>query len=73
MVDRLSKTELVDASLEAAFQEILNVQGQDVIESHTRFVEHTDTDQTTNQGITLEKTLGILVIESEKLTTKITY
>lgn len=68
VVDGLGKTELVDASLEAALQEILNLQGQDVIELHAGLVEDTDTDETANQGISFEKSLGVLLIESEQLT-----
>lgn len=68
VVDGLGETELVDASLETALQEVLNLQGQDVIELHAGLVEHTDTDQTANEGIALEETLGVLLVESEKLT-----
>ena len=68
VVDRLGKTELVDTGLETTLQEILGLQGQDVIESHAGFIEHTDTDETTNEGISFEETLGVLLIKSEKLT-----
>lgn len=70
MVDRLGQTELVDTGLETALQEILDLQGQDVIELHAGLIEHTDADQTANQGITLEQTLGVLLVESEQLTAK---
>jgi hypothetical protein len=68
VVDRLGKTELVDAGLEAALQEILNLEGEDVIELHAGLVEDTDTDETANEGIAFEKTLGVLLVEGEKLT-----
>lgn len=68
VVDGLGKTELVDTGLQAALQEILNLQGQDVIELHARLVEDTDTDETANQGIAFEKSLGVLLIEGKKLT-----
>lgn len=70
MVDRLGKAESVDASLKAALQEILNFEGKDIIESEAGLVEDTDTDKTANQGVTLEKTLGVLLVESEELTIK---
>ncbi|KAK1252573.1 hypothetical protein MKX08_003760 [Trichoderma sp. CBMAI-0020] len=63
VVDGLGKTELVDTGLQAALQEILNLQGQDVIELHARLVENTDTDETSNQGIAFEKSLGVLLVE----------
>ena len=68
VVDRLGEATLEDLGLETTLQEVLDLQGQHVIETHTRLVEHTDTDETANQGVTLEKTLGILVIELEQLT-----
>ena len=68
VVDRLGETELVDTGLETALQEVLDVQGQDVIELHARLVEDTNTDQTANQGITFEETLGVLLVEGKKLT-----
>jgi hypothetical protein len=70
VVDGLGETELVDTSLETALQEILNLEGQDVIELHAGLIEHTDTDQTTNEGISFEETLRVLLVESKKLTVK---
>lgn len=68
VVDGLGETELVDASLQTALKEILDLEGQDVIELHAALVEHTDTDKTANQGVALEETLGVLLVESEQLT-----
>jgi hypothetical protein len=68
VVDGLGEAELVDASLETTLQEILNLQGQDVIELHAGLVEHTDADQTTNEGISFEETLGVLLVHGEKVT-----
>lgn len=68
VVDGLGEAELVDAGLEATLKEILDLQGQDVIELHAGLVEDTDTDETANQGISLEETLGVLLVESKKLT-----
>lgn len=68
VVNGLGETELVDASLEAALEEILDLEGQDVIELHATLVEHTDTDKTANQGVAFEQTLGVLLVEGEQLT-----
>ena len=54
VMDGLGETELVDTGLEAALQEIFDLEGKDVIELHARLVEHTDTDETANQGISFE-------------------
>ena len=68
VVDGLRETTLEDLRLETTLQEVLNLEGQHVIETHARLVEHTDADETANEGVTLEETLGILVIELEQLT-----
>lgn len=70
VVDGLGEAKLVHAGLETTLQEVLDFKGQDVIELHARLIEHTDADQTANQGVTLEQTLGVLLVESEQLTAK---
>jgi nucleoside-triphosphatase THEP1 len=44
VVDGLGETELVDTGLEAALQEVLDLEGEHVIKLHAGLVEHTDTD-----------------------------
>lgn len=68
VMDRLGKTQLVDTSLQASLQEIFNLQGQDVIELHAGLIEHTNTNETANEGIAFEETLGVLLVEGKKLT-----
>ena len=68
VVDGLGEAELVHAGLETTLQEVLDLEGQDVIELHAGLVEDTDTDQTANESIALEETLGVLLVESKKLT-----
>lgn len=68
VVDGLGETELVDTSLEATLKEILDLQGEHVIELHAGLVEHTDTHETANQGVAFEETLGVLLVEGEQLT-----
>ena len=68
VVNGLRQTALEDLGLETTLQEVLDLQGQHVIETHAGLVEHTDADETTDEGVTLEKALGILVIELEQLT-----
>jgi hypothetical protein len=68
VVDGLGKTELVDAGLETALQEVLDLEGQDVIELHAGLVEHTDAHKTANQRVTLEEALGVLLVEREERT-----
>jgi hypothetical protein len=68
MVDGFGETELVDTGLQAAFKEIFDFEGEHVVEFHAGFVEHTDTDETSNEGVSFEETLGIFFIECEELT-----
>ena len=68
VVDTLRQTALEHLSLETAFQEIFDLQGQHVIETHAGLIEHTDTDETADKGVTLEKTLGVFVVELEEFT-----
>jgi len=68
VVDRLGQAELVDAGLETALEEILDLEGQHVIELHAVLVEHTDTHQTANEGVTFEETLGVLLVHGQELT-----
>lgn len=68
VVDGLGKAELVDTSLEATLKEILDLEGEHVIELHAGLVEHTDTHETANQGVAFEETLGVLLVEGEQLT-----
>lgn len=68
VMNALCQSALEDLGLETTLQEILNLEGQHIIETHARLVEHTDTDESSNKSVTLEKSLGILVIELEKFT-----
>ena len=68
VVDGLGETELVDAGLQAALQEVLDLQGQHVIKLHAGLVEHTDTDETANERVAFEQTLRVFLVKGEKLT-----
>ena len=72
VVNGLGQAALEDLSLEATLQEVLDLQGQHVIQTHAGLVEHTDANKTTDEGVTLEKTLGVLVIELEEFTSSTT-
>ena len=72
VVDGLGQAALEDLGLETALQEVLDLQGQHVIETHAGLVEHTDTDETADKGVTLEETLGVLGVELQELTSRTT-
>lgn len=52
MVDALGQAEFEDLRLQPALQEVFHLQAQDVIELHLPFIQHTNTHQTPQQGIT---------------------
>ena len=68
MMNALGQPTLEHLCLQTTLQEIIDLQSQHVIQSHVVLIEHTDSYETANQGVTLEKTLWILLIELEKLT-----
>jgi len=70
VVDGFGETELENAGLQATLQEIFDLQGQHVIEFHAGLVQHTNSHETSNQGIAFEETLGVLLVEGKKLTVK---
>lgn len=51
MVDTLSKAKLEDLCLQPPLQEIFNLQTQDIIELHLTLIQHTDSHQTSQQGV----------------------
>lgn len=52
VMDRLGKAGFEDLGLKTTFQEIFDLKGEHIIETHARLVEHTDSDETTDEGIT---------------------
>merc|ERR1712137_808877 len=56
------------ADAQVALQEVLDLEGQDVIELHAGLVEDTDAHETANESVTLEEALGVLLIQSEERT-----
>ena len=72
VVNGLGQAALEDLGLETTLQEVLDLEGQHVIETHAGLVQDTDANETADKGVTLEQTLGILVIEFEELTSSTT-
>ena len=68
MVDTLSQPTLEYLSLESPLQEILNLQSQHIIETHTALIKHTNTNQSSDESVSLEETFGIFIVKLEKFT-----
>ena len=54
MMDALSKPQLEDLCLQSPLQKVFQFQTQHVIELHFAFIQHSDSDKTSQQGITLK-------------------
>lgn len=89
VVDRLGEARLVDLCLETSFEEILNLESQDVIESgrskrrgvsmveklkvevkcspHAGLVQNPNSNQSSDNGVTLKQSLGVLFIQLQQL------
>lgn len=52
MMNGLGQSQFEDLGLQTTFQEIFDFQAQHVIEFHVLLIQYTDTDQTTQQGVT---------------------
>jgi hypothetical protein len=72
MVDALGEAALEDLGLQTTLQEVLNLEGKHVIETHAALVEHTNAHEAANESIALEETLRVLVVEFEELTSSTT-
>lgn len=54
--------------LKTTLQEIIDAESQHVIELHAGVIQNTNTDKTTNESVTLEEALRVLLLESQELT-----
>ena len=68
VVDGLGEAELVNAGLQAALEEVFDLEGEHVIELHAGLVEDTDADETADEGVAFEEALGVFFVEGEELT-----
>merc|ERR1719333_1727451 len=66
MMDRLCKSQLEDLGLETTLQEILNLETENIIKLHLALVQDTDSDQTSKECVSLEQSLGILLLKSQQ-------
>jgi len=67
-MNALGKAKLKYLRLQATLQKVLNLEGEHVIKTHTRLVEHPNAHKSTNERIAFEQTLRVFVIEFEQLT-----
>jgi len=65
VVDRLGKAGLEDLGLKTTFQEVFDLKSEHVIETHARLVQHADSDETTDEGITWEEHVRLEHIQAQ--------
>ncbi len=65
VVDGLGQTKLEDLGLEAALQEVLNLQAKNVIELHAVIAKDSVANKTAEKRIALEQTAGILPLSAK--------
>jgi len=68
VVDALGETTLEDEGLETTLEEVLNLEGKNVIETLLVLIEDSVADHTTHKGLTLEDTAWVLLVHGQKVT-----
>lgn len=67
VVNRLGQTQLVDLGLQSSFQEIFDLQSQDVIQLLLVFGQDTNSHQSSDQSITFEQSLWVLFVSGQQI------
>ena len=67
MMVGLGQSQLEHLGLQATLQEILDLQTENVIELHAGFIQHSDTNQTTQQSVTCKTTTLLEIVGSNAL------
>ena len=67
VMDRLGQSQLEHLGLQSPLHEVLSLESQDVVKLHLVLCQNTSPHQTTEQGISLKQSSGILLIQGEQL------
>ena len=59
VVHALGQSQLEHLGLQPALQKVFDLETEDVIELGFGFVEHTDADETADEGVSFEETFGV--------------
>lgn len=68
VVDRSGQTQLENLGLQSSLQEVLDSQGQDVIQLHLVLGQDTNSHQSSDQSVTFEQSLLILLVSGQQVT-----
>ena len=72
VMDRFGEPKFENLCLETSLQEIFGFKTKHVIELHASLLENAGADETAEQGVTLEKTTAVFLIEGEQFTSSLT-
>jgi hypothetical protein len=67
VVDALGQAKLEDLRLKAALKEVVDAQGQHVVQLHLRLVQHADANKATQQRIAFKEPARVFFVEREQL------
>merc|ERR1712099_232758 len=73
VVDGFGQSKFENLGLKTSLKEIFNFQTEDVIELHFVLFENTDSDQSTEESITFEKTFWVFFFQCQKSTGNFSY
>lgn len=68
VVDGSGQAQLEDLGLQSSLQEVLDSQGQHVIQLQLVLGQDTNSHQSSDQSVTLEQSLGVLLISGQQVT-----
>lgn len=68
VVDRSGQAQLENLGLQSSLQKVFGGQRQDVIQLHLVLGQDTNSHQSSDQGVTLKQSLGVLLVSGQKIT-----
>merc|ERR550525_1422966 len=68
VVDRLGKSKLEHLRLQPALQEVLDLEAENVVKLHSVVTEDASPDEPPEERVTLKEPAGVLLLQSEQLT-----
>lgn len=68
VVDRSGQAQLENLGLQSSLQKVFGGQCQDVIQLHLVLGQDTNSHQSSDQGVTLKQSLGVLLVSGQKIT-----
>jgi hypothetical protein len=71
MMDGFCKSEFENLGLQSTLQKVFSFETKNVIKLHASFIEYTNSDKSTEEGISFKKTATIFLWEGKKITSSL--